>query len=404
LSLKILFLPSLLFLVLIFSTCEGGGAVDTNFVLFPDAPININVHDVSTNSASLSWMPAFDRDGVVTNYTVFLSTNSGSGYYTYAKTGKTNIVVTNLIKNTTYYFVVRSVDNSLLESPNSSEIFTKTSNRIPTTPSGFLVSAVGANVISLSWGASTDPDGIVTHYKVYGKRNINPDFALITNTSSTSVLIDNLTNNQTFQYYVVAVDDSKGLSTPTSTNLALTWENIRNADFDLNNTGTTIPNYWTTTAAHGDYRFWLTSYAGHSGVMRFYKTTGGSGGNNVTQDYTYPVIVNPAMTFTIRFWIVSSGLSGDGAVIVSHESPVQFFLNFVKPGSPTIYVERHFNITHDGNSAANPDFELVSAGQWVEKSYTLSTFGVTTGYRLSLIKVNSYGHARDAYVEQVQLQ
>jgi len=260
------------------------------------------------------------------------------------------------------------------------------------------VTTTGANVISLAWNGSINYGNSLIRYDIYGKKLGDSYYTVFTNSQETNVNVDYLDYNTPYQFYIVAVC-SNDVTLRTGASAATTLEMIPNRTFDINTTGTATPDSWAAGYTNSA-KEWLATYTNYSGVIHFFN----SDSNNVYQDYFFPIIVNGAMNFSIRFMIVSANLAGTGWFDFSPECPVQLQLTFIKQGSPTIYFLRHYNITTNSNSGPNPDFELVNASQWYDKSYSIASMGVSDGYRLSRVLVKSTGWTRSAYVNSVDLQ
>ncbi len=129
-------------------------------------------------------------------------------------------------------------DGSFQASSNNFTITSTPINDAPSTPTLF-APADGANFLvssaTLSWNAATDIDGPAMSYQVYVGTTTSP--LLNTTTSSTSLLLTNLQNAQTYFWRVSATD---GLAAST---------NSTERSFTINSNNTPLPPQFTTLAS-----------------------------------------------------------------------------------------------------------------------------------------------------------
>ena len=174
---------------------------------------------------------------------------------------------------------------------------------------------------------------------------------------------------------------------------------INNDDFLINTSGSTYPNYWEASWWDPPYQY-LNNYDGRNGVVSFYRNSG-SGGLDMEQTLSLSFIINNSSKFEICFKIVSASLDGDGNS--GTEAPITFQLYFKKDGDVDLGVVRYYNYTHDGDSASNPDFELVTQNIWITKIYTLSDIGIPKNYYLDRIRIGGNGWTLESYVDYVRI-
>ncbi|MBI2639396.1 MAG: fibronectin type III domain-containing protein [Candidatus Sungbacteria bacterium] len=95
---------------------------------------------------------------------------------------------------------------------------TSTDTTAPSVPTGLTATAISSSQINLSWTASTDDVGAVTHYWVY-KNDVF--WSETSETSYSGVGVTGLSSNTTYSFYVKAVDYAGNVS-PASTAVSAT--------------------------------------------------------------------------------------------------------------------------------------------------------------------------------------
>jgi hypothetical protein len=119
--------------------------------------------DAGTDRVTLSWLPPY---GQVKHYKIYMKMKKKSEYKVAGVTGGKEFRLSGLAPVTTYFFVVRAVDDTGYETSPSNEIQVKTKSRLPDAPE---VKAVRGNNESwnLSWEEPDDEDGKIEKYRVY---------------------------------------------------------------------------------------------------------------------------------------------------------------------------------------------------------------------------------------------
>jgi hypothetical protein len=161
--------------------------------------------ETGTDSVSLVWLPPYD---VVKKYNVYIKEDKAAQYkITDTAKGK-SVTLKNLLSNRTYYLTVTSVDGDGYESSPSNELVIKTKN-VPPYPVkniSLIKNSDGSGL--LSWDKTSDPDGTVQKYRIYGEtgneKNLLNETASLTSTVKNYQGIDII--------YVTAVDEMNGES------------------------------------------------------------------------------------------------------------------------------------------------------------------------------------------------
>jgi|tagenome__1003787_1003787.scaffolds.fasta_scaffold20980933_3 hypothetical protein len=197
----------------------GGGGGDTTP---PAAPISLGASP-GDGKVSLSWAGNTESD--LAGYNVYRSTTSGSSYTKI----NTSLVTTtsfsdnNATNGTKFFYVVRAVDTSTNESPNSNEASATPTAAPDTTPppvpSGLNATPGNASA-SLTWSPVSASD--LAGYNLYRSTTSGGPFTTKVNTSvigGTSFNDTGLTNGTTYFYVVRSIDttgNESGNSTQTS--------------------------------------------------------------------------------------------------------------------------------------------------------------------------------------------
>ena len=173
----------------------------------PSIPQNITILDRSDGEAAIiSWDSSIDDETSVDHYDLYRSQTQGFTIGDSNRIGSdltnTEFEDTNVVDGQTYYYRVTATDINDNESTGSTEKeFLFTDDVAPQAPSS-LSGTVSDNTVDLDWTASSSPD--VDHYNVYRDyTKIDEVAAGTTNYSNTG-----LTNEQSYEYVVTAVDEA----------------------------------------------------------------------------------------------------------------------------------------------------------------------------------------------------
>jgi len=183
------------------------------------------IKSASSGQVDLSWTFA-DQSGStsISGYRIYRSTTSNSyGAALVTKTNTENTYSDNTISaGQKYYYIVRSISPSGVESDNSNEVVIKSVSGPAT------LSAVNSNPnIQLSWSSVSG----AASYLVMRSEKVGGPYGLLTSTTSLSYLDSNITNGITYYYTVVArfADGSNSIASNESSVTALKTMNLRHA-------------------------------------------------------------------------------------------------------------------------------------------------------------------------------
>lgn len=148
----------------------------------PYAPTGLTPNSgvINTDYVDFKWNASNEPDYQTVKYKLYVSKDSGSYTYLTETTAVSyRLNIANDTPGTKYTFRIIPNDGEVEGSSLTSGVLSK--NRLPTKPTNLKPSGYHNKTVTLSWNASTDPDGIgIEYYNIY----INGTY--ITKTSSTS--------------------------------------------------------------------------------------------------------------------------------------------------------------------------------------------------------------------------
>lgn len=190
-----------------FSFCyefENGSLGD---IQGPSIPNNIQIGNITSNSAEISWDASSDPNGI-NAYVFFNGTDIDVSYGT-----ATSYTLNNLNPNTNYEFKLYATDNFGNFSETSAAVSFKTLSQVdltpPSVPLNLLAYNPSSTTFDLTWNASTDNIGVVG-YNIYVDNNLNRTV------TSTSTTVDNLLDNTIYNVYITAIDAAGNESSPSN--------------------------------------------------------------------------------------------------------------------------------------------------------------------------------------------
>jgi dienelactone hydrolase len=195
----------------------------------PDAVTNLTGVPASNTSVKLNWTQGAGETG----FEVYRGMAAG-GPYTFVSLRPANAVTytdTGLIAGKTYFYVMRSVNNTGA-SAASNEAIVKTNGDAspPTAPSNLVYRGSTENSVQLKWNAATD-NGTIKRYDIY----VNG--SKLFSTTSTAFNVVNLDSLTTYNFTVRAIDNNDNVSPASNQVTAIT--HLRGINY----------KYYTTTAS-----------------------------------------------------------------------------------------------------------------------------------------------------------
>lgn len=197
------------------STPEAGADI-----VKPTRPLSLNVTDVTSAAAKLTWVASTDNVGVA-NYKVYVDSKligteaSTTKTLTGLASGKHSVYVAALDAagnesepSNTVYFDTTKPGGGVIGGGGGGG--TSNDSTPPSQPTGLTVSNVLSSSASLSWTASTDDKGLAG-YKIY------VDGVHKATSQTNSATISSLTSNTNHSVYVIAVDNGGNNSEKSNT-------------------------------------------------------------------------------------------------------------------------------------------------------------------------------------------
>jgi hypothetical protein len=194
-------------------------------------------------SVRLTWAANPNPANRQTAFEIYRGTRSGS--YTYllsVNPDSLDYTDATLQPGTKYFYAIRAVDTTGAAALSNVAAVTTTADVTPpTAPGNLTVVSSTTSSVGLSWTASTDNVG-VDHYAIY----VN---GVLTNvTTNLNFLVNALTANQLYSFYVKAVDGSGNYSNPSNQVDAPAINNGLNYTYYTTQTAwSALPNFSTLT-------------------------------------------------------------------------------------------------------------------------------------------------------------
>lgn len=182
----------------------------------PTSPSPGNGSTGVSTTPILSWNSSSDPDGDAVTYDVYLDTTSNpTTLKTPSSISVTQLQITALSASTLYYWKVIAKDNRGGSNSGGPWSFTTQAlaNQPPTAPTNSAPANHSTGIAinaTISWTASTDPNGDTVSYDLYWDTFSNPTTLRAPNLSSTSYQVSNLSEGTKYYWKVVAKDGQGG--------------------------------------------------------------------------------------------------------------------------------------------------------------------------------------------------
>ena len=137
----------------------------------------------ASDSIKLSWLPPY---GQVKTYKIYMKMKKGDEYKVVGSTRKTEITLTGLTTQTTYFFIVRAIDDTDYETNPSNEIQVITKSTLPESPEVRVERDANDNWV-LVWTEAKDEDGKIEGYRIYSEKD--GKYALLEETKKLTAIV-----------------------------------------------------------------------------------------------------------------------------------------------------------------------------------------------------------------------
>ncbi|XP_054714025.1 cell adhesion molecule Dscam2-like [Uloborus diversus] len=197
----------------------------------PDAPQNLEVHDISSKSVRLTWNKPFDGNSPILQYTVMwrqLNGETAGGPVT-VPGSETTLTIRSLRPKTRYFFRVKC-ENSLGESQFGAEVAATTLEEPPRyAPDNVKANTLSSRSINVTWQIPSDEDndnveGFYVGYKLFGSPDTYTFKPVDSYPSKAQYYIVTNLNRFTEYTFVVQSFNSRGAGPPSEEVVARTLE------------------------------------------------------------------------------------------------------------------------------------------------------------------------------------
>lgn len=186
--------------------------VNANGTNGPDAATSLTALALSNTKVQLDWADKPNQTYNETAFEIYRSTKPGNSYSYIGSVPADVVTFTDSagLPNTTYYYVVRAINNNAASAlSNEASATTFTDNVPPSAPGNLRVTSTTSTSVSLAWDAATDNVGI-NRYDVFvnGVKTYTTD--------KTTITANGLDNGKQYVFYVKAKDISGNYSTQSN--------------------------------------------------------------------------------------------------------------------------------------------------------------------------------------------
>ncbi|MGI0088645.1 MAG: fibronectin type III domain-containing protein [Nitrosotalea sp.] len=224
----------------------------------PHPPTGLTATAASSSQINLSWnAPSSNGGSAITGYMIERSTDGGTTWSTVqSNTGTTATTYsdTGLAQGATYAYRVSAINNVGTSTPSNTS--SATTFTVPQPPAGLKATSASSSEIDLSWTVPSSNGGsTITGYEIERSTDSGTTWStVVANTGSTSTAYSDsgLAHNTIYTYRVSAIN-AVGISTPSNTTSARTFDTVPTPPTNLIATGNLlrINLSWTTSNDNG---------------------------------------------------------------------------------------------------------------------------------------------------------
>ena len=242
----------------------------------PAAATNLTITSLSATSIRLNWTQNANETG----FEVYRGTVKGGPYQFLALTAANATTYTDntLATNTTYYYVVRAVNNTGA-SAKSNEVSPNNGNTAPVIGTLTDMRAKTGTPVSKTFSVTDNAGDVVTV-----SIPLKPAFVTLTKVTTTSYRItaSPSADDVGFNYIKIVAADNRGMSSTKTINVLVTNKNTRSVFVNLGASGKTAPtpwNNWLGTRTTGSV---ISNLKDENGATTSFSVTAVSGWSTTT--------------------------------------------------------------------------------------------------------------------------
>jgi len=217
----------------------------------PTQPGALSAASITSSSATVSWGASTDADGDTITYQVDYRVNGAASWSSAGVTTSTSKALSGLTADTAYDVRVTPNDGSV-DGPDrtTASLFTTLAavNNPPTQPGALSAALVTDSSATVSWGASTDPDGDTITYQVDYRVNGAASWSSAGVTTGTSKALSGLIADTAYDVRVTPNDGTSDGPERTANSLFQTSAPVQTACLEM---GALAYDDWTKTDAGG---------------------------------------------------------------------------------------------------------------------------------------------------------
>lgn len=236
----------------------------------PSTPSSISIPSSikGGTTITITWGASTDAENNLEGYIVERSTDGGSNWvqvYSGSSTSTTNTVPAG---SHTVMYRVRAYDSEGLYSDyKTSSQVTVSNNSSPTTPARITVPSevYPGDSFTISWGASTDPDGNLSGYEVQRAYDGSSSWSIVTSKTTATSLSTTVTEGHTSVQYRVRAKDSEGATSSWRTSSSIKIVNLK-AYIGINGKAQAVKKIYV--GVNGKAREVVKGYVGVGGKAR----------------------------------------------------------------------------------------------------------------------------------------
>jgi hypothetical protein len=348
-----------------------------------DVPTGMNTSSITNTTATLSWTAVTGASSYNVQYRVI-----GSSAWSTVTTTTSSVVLSNLTSSSSYEWQVQTVCSGGSSSFTTSTNFTASSTATCGMPSNVATNSTTATTASLSWTGSAGVNSYTVQYRVVGTSSWSTS-----STTSTSIVLNNLTASSTYEFQVRSVCTSGNSAYTASVNFNT------NAAGSCGNPANLATTSVTTTTA-------TVVWTGAMNVLSYniqYRIVGSSAWSTVSTSGTTTVLSNLTPSSNYEYQVQSVCSGGNSVYTSSANFTTSTPFSCGVPGNLTTasVTTSSATLTWTAVSGAvyyNVQYRIVGNSSWITTNTTgtsivLNSLTTASNYEYELQSVCSGGNS-----------